>query len=79
MKRNNPDRVEAGQIWLDEDGDHNIVLELWKDDSGDDLVEILVMSGSKAGSKFSSESLCNFAYKLNKIDEDALYFLECLS
>jgi hypothetical protein len=73
MKRNNPDRVQAGQIWLDEDGDHSIVLTV-----SDGIVEILVMTGERAGQKYDGEDLQNFAYKQNIIDAEEHYFLECL-
>jgi hypothetical protein len=73
MKRNNPDRVQAGQIWLDEDGDHNIVLAV-----SDGIVEILVMTGERTGQKYDGEDLENFAYKQNDLDAEEHYFLECL-
>lgn len=50
-----PKELIAGQIWIDEDGDYSIILEVF-----DEHVKILVMSGKRIGFIYDAESKSNF-------------------
>jgi hypothetical protein len=71
-----PDKLEVGQIWIDEDGDYSIILKVNEDGYND--VEILVTSGSKAGEIFSAEDMDKFRYGGSEHREEEHYFLTCL-
>ena len=76
MKPKMPDQLKAGQIWLDEDGDYSIILQV--NDDGYDEVSILVISGIKTGEIFLSEAMDKFDYSGNDAVGTDPYFLTCL-
>jgi len=76
MKPKMPDQLKAGQIWLDEDGDYSIILQV--NDDGYDEVSILVISGIKTGEIFLSEAMDKFDYSGNDAVGIDPYFLTCL-
>jgi hypothetical protein len=76
MKPKMPDKLEAGQIWVDEGGDHSIILEVNEDGYND--VKILVISGMRAGEIFPCETVDKFRYQGNEEFDRMHYFLTCL-
>jgi len=62
-----PDKLEVGQIWIDEDGDYSIILKVNEDGYND--VEILVTS---------AEDMDKFRYGGSEHREEEHYFLTCL-
>jgi hypothetical protein len=66
-------KLEVGQIWVDEDGDHSIILEV---DEKEQDVKILVMSGRKSGEVFYAEGMDNFGHANPRVSNP--YFLTCL-